>query len=297
MARACDVKFECFAAFILIVTLFWVHGCLIFDSCADNSARNSPRHSRAKVSANNSVSFVYIVGVEGVGHHGVTPAIVEIAKSCSMHVISQNPILRKTMVQNTAKQGLTYLERIRDRPYHNTWNSNILVIEDSSFPTGNNSRVSSPVAKKEQRVYDLVRLHHRIRSTFNINLKYLYLNRGFYRTVASHVEFDGTFERHAQVLSDFVAHLGTEYASINALEPGLWRQMSYEWFTEMKNCTLLVSSVAGFLGWGGCDFEKACVKLQHVIRQPAVRHVKETEKAFADAFNITLPIPYLEYSP
>jgi len=297
MARWCEVKFECFAAFVLLIILLWVHGCLLFDSCPDTSARDAPRQPGARVSANNNVSFIYIVGVEGVGHHGITPAIVEIAKSCKMYVMSQNADLRRAMVLNVATPYLYALQRIRDRPYHNKWNNKIAIIEDSSFPTGNCSRVSSPVEKKGLHLYDLVRLHHRTRSAYNINLKYLYLNRDFYRTVASHPEFDGTFQRHAQVLSDFIGYLGTEYAAINAAERGLWRQVSYEWFTEMKNCTQLVSAIIGFVGWDGCDIEEACANLRNVIRQPTVKEVNATDKAFADAFDVKLPIPYLEYRP
>ena len=194
-------------------------------------------------------------------------------------VTCKNAALRKAMVLNVATPYLYALQRIRDRPYHNKWNNKIAIIEDSSFPTGNRSRVSSPAEKKQQRLYDLARLHHRTRSAHNINLKYLYLNRDFYRTVASHPEFDGTFQRHAQVLSDFIGHLGREYAAINAAEPGLWKQISYEWFIEMRNCTQLVSAIVNFIGWDGCDIEQACASLRTVIRQPTSKEVNASEKA------------------
>lgn len=65
----------------------------------------------------------------------------------------------------------------------------------------------------------------------------------------------------------------------------------------MKNCTQLVGAIIGFIGWDGCVIEEACANLSRVIRQPSLKEVNVTEKAFAEAFDAKLPIPYLQYNP
>eukprot|EP01032_Pedospumella_encystans_P025103 gene25103-28383_t len=132
----------------------------------------------------------------------------------------------------------------------------VLFIEGSSFPTDG--------AKQA-----------------NVAIKFLHLTRDFYRTVASHPEFDGTFEKHAEVLHNFTRYIDTEYRIIDAKESGLWRQIKYEWFTEMDNCTALASAIVDFMGWSECNLSQACAILREDLRPPTPRAVNETEYAYA----------------
>ena len=109
----------------------------------------------------------------------------------------------------------------------------------------------------------------------------------------SHPEFDGDYQTHAKVLHDFVGYINEEYQRIEAKESGLWRQINYEWFSPMENCTSLVTSLIDFVGWSECDVERACRSLQEDLRPPTKREVDETARAFIEQFNVTLPIPML----
>jgi hypothetical protein len=46
------------------------------------------------------VTYIYVVGVEGVGHHGVTPALSVFAKACNNYVEYQPDYLRKSQGQH-----------------------------------------------------------------------------------------------------------------------------------------------------------------------------------------------------
>lgn len=241
------------------------------------------------------MTYLYIVGVEGVGHHGVTPAVEAIAHSCGQMVVYENKWLRNAhkfknehLFQTTMKGFATkQRENFRD----------VLFIEDSSLPTGNVARHTTNATNKVVfNSYDLVWVYNTVKKVEGVKVKFLYLNRDFYRTVASHPEFDRGFEKHAKVLHDFIWYINAEYQIIDGKESDLWRQISYEWFTEMDNCTALVTAVADFVGFKTCDVSSACTLLKkylHSKRKP----VNATEQAYAQQFNVTLPIPVLDISP
>ena len=211
----------------------------------------------------NNVSFLYIVGVEGTGHHGVTPAIASIAKTCNYHVIYENEILRKTSARLLSLSYISALNKYKYSNYPNT--NNILIIEDQSFPTDKERRVSTMENKKASGKYNLEWMYDRTVEV-GVNMKFLHLTRDFYKSVASHPEFDVTFHRHAKVLYDFIWYIHSEYQLINQKKEGLWKQVSYEWFKEMKNCTAIVSAVIDFAGWNNCDVDFACQILGQTLK-------------------------------
>lgn len=247
----------------------------------------------------NKVSLLYIVGVEGVGHHGVTPAIAAIAKTCNYHVLYENSALRKAQAKSLAKGYMSTLNAYKHFDLSastNNSNSKVLIIEDQSFPTDGEKRNSTNAFKKTSGKYNLEWVYDQARAT-NVGTKFLYLNRDFYRAVASHPEFDGGFERHAQVLHDFVWYIHSEYVLIEHKEKGLWGQVNYEWFTERENCTALVSAVIEFMNFDHCDVTFACQVLNSTIKHSRKRFVNESDYAYAQSFNTTLSIPVLDIAP
>ena len=244
--------------------------------------------------ARNNVSFLYIVGVEGTGHHGVTPAIASIAKTCNYHVIYESTVLRNAgakLLPRTYQAGLNTHKKLE---YSGT--KKVLIIEDQSFPTDTHRRVSSMESKKASGKYNLEWMYDRSVEA-GIDMRFLYLTRDFYKAVASHPEFDVTFHRHADVLRDFIWYINSEYELISKKKEGLWKQVSYEWFKEMRNCTALVSAVIDFAGWNHCDVDFACQILGQTLRNSTKRTVNATELAYARSMNVTLPIPVLDITP
>ena len=236
-------------------------------------------------------TFLYIVGVEGVGHHGVSPAIASIAQYCQQHVLYEHKVLRTHFSHMSTLKFKTTLAQLTTvlSP------KSVLFIEGSSFPTDRVRRNSPDNNKRLFGLYNINWLYDQAKQA-NVAIKFLHLTRDFYRTVASHPEFDGTFEKHAEVLHDYLWYIDTEYRSIEAKESGLWRQIKYEWFTEMDNCTALAAAIVDFMGWSECNLSQACAILREDLRPPTPRAVNETEYAFTQTFNVSVSTPLLNIS-
>jgi hypothetical protein len=241
----------------------------------------------------NDVSFLYIVGVEGVGHHGVTPAVASIAKTCNYHIIFGSTVLRRFQYKLLPKSYASTIASHRHAFYPGT--TKVLVVEDSSFPADKDARNSTAQKKKSLGKYNLEWVYDRAVEA-KASPRFLYLTRDFYRAVASHPEFDDGFEPHAQVLHDFTTYIHSEYEAISRKQPGIWGQVHYEWFAELRNCTALVSAIIDFAGWDHCDVEYACQVLRQTLRNSTARAVNATQYAYAQTFNITSPVPLLDIS-
>jgi hypothetical protein len=246
---------------------------------------------------NNSLTYIYIAGVEGVGHHGVTPAIAAIARTCNEHVAYHDPVLKQAHINRNGTLFQHYLQYMQRADMAN--HARVTFIEDASLPTDNKLRNSTMAEKKNYSAYDLEWPLDELHKFGDVKVRYFYLSRDFYRTVNSHPEFDRTFERHGQVLYDYVQYIGAEYERINTKQPALWRHITYEWFTGLNNtagCTALVSAIIDFAGWNDCDVEFACQMLNATLSRPRTRtHDTNTaDQAYARRFNTTLPIPPLE---
>jgi hypothetical protein len=279
----------CFAAIICLLLL----RCKVAKSCHDFIyGYLNPATKKSVQSVQNEISYVYVVGVEGVGHHGVVPAIAAIGEACEHYIVYEHKLLRSYQYKHQSQDFRSILEVSK---HVRAPAPQVLVVEDASFPSGKDLRVGSYAQKKAHGKYDLEWIYDEIHAVGEIGVKFLFVSRDFYRTVASHPEFDNGFEAHAQVLHDYAWYIHQEYQRIESKEPGLWRQIAYEWFTEMKNCPALVKEVAQFLDLGTCNIELACQKLASVVRKESVKTVNATERAIAMSFNVSVPIPYLPY--
>eukprot|EP01032_Pedospumella_encystans_P009112 gene9112-10759_t len=242
----------------------------------------------------NTLSYLYIVGVEGVGHHGVTPVLASIAKTCNYHVLYENGALRTACNQNTPNRYKSLLNAMKRLKVPNT--NKTIIIEDQSFPTDNLGRNTTAAHKKNITSYNLEWIYNHTNAV-NVNAKFIHLTRDFYRSVASHPEFDFGFQRHADVLHAFLMHINAEYLAINQLAPNLWTEVDYESFTHMKNCTALVSAVINFLQWDECDVDFACDIIKSTVKMGRNRTVNAEHFAYAQSFNTTLSIPKLDIQP
>jgi hypothetical protein len=248
------------------------------------------------------LNFIYVVGVEGVGHHGVTPALSVIAKSCGQLVAYEPRPLRMARRDAAARAYSSILYRWgtglhEGLPSFGTLKElrGVTVIEDQSFPTDGLHRNGSATEMKATLDYNIEWVYSRARLA-SANIRFFHLTRDFYRTASSHVEFDSGFQKHALVLKDFQEHIRTEYEAIEASQPGLWRQLHYEWFTEMRNCTALASAIIDFAGWDYCDVDFACEVLHKTLRNSTKRSINKADYAFAQSLNASISIPDLDIS-
>lgn len=295
-------NFGHFLSFLAVVLTLLLYRCSLVNDCsksifrpATTAAGTASEYKNGTKPGMNSVSYLYIVGVEGVGHHGISPAIAHIAKACKRTVVYQFAALRRSHRFKNSKTLSFLVKKLR---HLDTSNQLVQVIEDSSFPSGPNWRNSTALDKKRHNPYDLEWMFNNLVQNGISDIKFLYLTRDFYRTVASHPEFDGSYVEHAKVLHDFVQYLLSEYNTINSKKPNsgnLWRQISYEWFTEMRNCTELVTSVVQFTGWQDCDITRACAKLNHTIIPPKLKSINESDLALIKNLNASVNIPFLNY--
>jgi hypothetical protein len=261
---------------------------------AEHGEKSLSRHSSVNVKT--PVSYTYVVGIEGVGHHGVTPALAVIAKSCGHHVEYQPHFLRHVQSRGLPGYYSAFLSRMATWDTDRTQGADkVSVIEDQSFPMDFLKRNSTMEEKKSVFKYNVEWLYNQTERT-GASIRFLHLTRDFYRTVASHADFDGGFKNHALVLKSFQEHIRSEYEITEARQPGLWRQIHYEWFTDMRNCTALASAIIEFAGWDNCDVDFACELLHKTLRKSTKRSVNETDYAFAQSLNASIPIPDLDIS-
>jgi hypothetical protein len=242
----------------------------------------------------NRLTYVYVVGVEGVGHHGVVPAIAEIGKACNYHVVYEHKLLRQFQNEHKVENFRSILEVSK---HVKAPLPDVLVVEDASFPSGGHLRNASYASKKDSGRYDLEWIYDQISAVGGINVRFLYLSRDFYRAVASHPEFDGGFVQHAEVMHDYTQFIESEYKLIESKHQGLWRQIRYEWFTELSDCPSLVGNIAAFLNLEHCGVEQACKRIASTVRKERAMVVNETEKVIARSYQLDVSIPVLPYVP
>jgi hypothetical protein len=306
---------------LCIVALF-VDNCIVKSVCSWQSVSSVFRSSGDQpVFADNQLIYLYLVGVEGVGHHALSPALKVIAESCGSHVVYQDRSLRMSHLLNYSASFDNYIARLRYKSV--LPKTKLLLLEDASFPSGLFAdRNSSSAAIKRNNRYSLVWLYNRLIQYPFIKVKFLYLSRDTFRTVNSHRHFDGSFEAHATVLQKFVQHLhnqfevieqnrmdsntgtgtGTGSMSLSSSSSPVWGQVQYEWLTSafLQNeaaCYNAVSTIATFLEFilEDCDLQHVCKGLAGVVRKEnqMVGLLNSNELAFVRNMNISLPIPFL----
>ena len=295
LALACTVAI----VFLLMLRCRFVPSCSYkfrgYLNSSTNTISQSQPHSTEHV-INNNLTYVYVVGVEGVGHHGVVPVISLIGKACHHHVVYEHKILRG---YHSSKNSSNFRSIMEASKHAKAPKNNVMIIEDASFPSGLNNRFGSHQDIKSTGHYDLEWIYNEINEIKDIKLKFLFLSRDFYRTVASHIQFDENFEKHAQLMHTYTWYIHSEYEKITQKESDLWKQIRYEWFVDLHNCTRLVYEIAAFLelSQDSCNFKHLCEKLPHFLHAPRNITVNTTEQAIAGSYNTSVPIPYLQYLP
>jgi hypothetical protein len=254
--------------------------------------------TKGSVGDSQTVSILYLVGLDGVGHRDITPMLSVIARSCRYHVEYRPQALQDIMLlpdpdaidsrfslylRKTAEMGVAH-------------KSKVIIIDQFTLPRNGLLRDSNVHQEQQKSTYSLQKLFNRGLKE-GINIKMLYLKRNFYDIVASHTDYySGSFENRVRILQSFIKHLASEYAAISSKDPDSWNTVHYEWFAKMSDCAVLVSAIIDFAGWDRCDVEHACQALKRTAFKAAKPAVDEKNYRYAQTVNVDTDIPVLDLS-
>jgi hypothetical protein len=295
----------------LLVYLALLYSLLTYQSTAQHEDLYVNNNQQLPLPSSDAFSFVFIVGIEGVGHHWLHPLLTEVAWACGRHFVPEKSGKMFSSLETLFWQhDDTTFRYMMNQTFFHTKNST--VIFSASFPYDWVARGFSVKDIKKKPHYDIEWIVRNIRKVnmrnqININMKFLYLTRDTYDTVLSHCDFEihragYTNETkcimHTDVLERYTQHIANEYAIIESLQPDMWKQIKYEWFLRGEQCEVLVSSLVGFLGWGNtnntnCDALSACEAIKKKRRRPSSRPLDCKDFHYIMSKNLTLPIPDL----
>jgi hypothetical protein len=172
--------------------------------------------------------------------------------------------------------------------------SKAIIIDQFTLPRNGLLRDSNVQQEQHSSTYTLQKLFSRGHKE-NVNIKMLYLKRNFYDIAASHTDYySGTFENRVRILQSFIKQLSSEYTSISKTDPDSWNTVYYEWFANIKDCSVLVSSIIDFAGWDQCDVEYACQALKRTAFRATKPAVDEKNFKYAQTVNVDTDIPVLD---
>ena len=183
--------------------------------------------------------IVYILGVEGATHHGITPIIEALAKqqydpeSGRAYQVDSEAIYIKVGLFGWNKKIITnwgfsitpdiddpiFVQRVVERSCPNDGNKHIL-IESTSFPSG---QVDDPRLYRVHRQNewmsmspeDIANNDKAQQQPFNItafvdayspyvDIKFVVIHRPFIETIASHIKWDGGAVTHSNIIHGFL---------------------------------------------------------------------------------------------
>lgn len=248
-------------------------------------------------------SYLYLVGLEGCGHHGVTEFIKVIGKACGeslyLDVTYEHPYtLRKATLHRREKQFVTFVNGVREKQ-----NTSMSLIDWRSFPF-EGYRPDTPVAIKSVGLYDLDWIGRTAKKS-GLKAKFLYLNRNTVDMVDSH-QFDKTFEQKIRLLHAMLEHIQNEAKIFTVSYPNSchWAQTSFERFLgDPADVAKVVTSIINFFEWGrgdgvtlgesGCNISSAVEGIIARRRVPKLHTLSAAEKQFLDQFDWTINVPIL----
>jgi len=174
------------------------------------------------------VQFIFIVGVEGCGHHGLFPVIETALKSSNQakgrkaQVFTRWPPIRQLF--ELMQHGVELA--------HNT-GSRQFVVEDNSFPSHMN--------RDPARQWDIVEMVDLLSPYADIKILALY--RDPIATTFSHAEWDGGMKNHARLVATFLEYLNKKLLQ---LEPAIVKSLRYEDLVD--NHDQLAMPLSDYLG-------------------------------------------------
>lgn len=197
---------------------------------------------------NNKVSFIYVVGVEGCGHHGLSLIIENAIKNFKetsgekVIVYRYLPKLRDIFCEFWYSTDYTPFDVKRDiikeifkESFHKKLETECkyFILEDNSFP--------SELRRGLDKQWDLEEMTELLRPYAKIH--YLVLYRDPIAMTFSHKEYDGGLRNHALVVADFLEYLDSKLANLGS---EVFRVINYKDLIDKQKA--LGPALAGFLG-------------------------------------------------
>ena len=248
--------------------------------------RRTPLHQDHVHYSNESrITFLYIIGVEGSGHHLLRPLLQHLAWITGHRPLygSTTPFHNELWFNRYLNQSQELRNFFIDKVLHPK--EHVAVIEFASFPFENNCRSCTPGGIKLDEHYDLEWLYNALlplKRENMVEIKFMVLNRDWIRTVTSHwptlQTTDGGLYQHAKYQSNFLNHIVNEFRRVEHTEVKMktknslshtWIQVMYEWFSckSQHFCRDLMTNLFEYLNWKVTDhhIETSCSDLMKIF--------------------------------
>ena len=173
------------------------------------------------------IKYVYILGVEGCGHHGFFPAVVNLIENSNPDrsiVYKRWKRLRNIFNEiwidrNSASydKGVAEIDRLMKKLLTKAQSENgvIYIIEDKSFPSSS--------IRDARKGWNLVELFQLMQQYAEVYL--IMLNRDPIASTFSHMNWDGGFRGHAKVITNALDYLSE---SLQIIGTENFRSIAYE---------------------------------------------------------------------
>ena len=254
------------------------------------------RISKQPFAKRENCQIVYVLGVEGSIHHGFTPILQALAeqqvdnKGEPYIVEYANGRLRKALFglhgETRSLDDETMIRHLFRKICPNDDRKRVF-IEDISFPAGHVDETRSyrvkrqPSWAKMRDIRDIAQDRQAINHPTNLykfvqsyseysDIKFVLIHRSFVETIASHTEFDGNVQYHANVIKGFILLISRflKRTPVDLEGKPLWtlvcmeRLMKkyYNGDDERRNISRqrILNYLNLFLGWGARSTCQGC---------------------------------------
>ena len=204
--------------------------------------------------------IVYVLGVEGSGHHGVSDVLIQTLanEQDDIELRFRDHDFRKIMTARDSAEIAPKMERICKAP-----NERTVIVEDTSFPTGLEYRkiYAGRPAMDVAAILD-IKPHpldlESLVDTFSphADIKFVILHRPFFSVAVSHSEYkvDGGITGHGEVMSGHMRYLGKLFKPDRLGGKVNWMLLCTDRLRTTER-DAVVGELADFLGWAKrqCD--------------------------------------------
>lgn len=265
--------------------------------------------------AESKSTFIWVVGVEGAGHHALKPLVEMLAQITRRKVMFRGGGDRNFRNQfwynhysNRPDNLQSYWRKDINKREGVKKSTHTCIVEFVSFPFEHECRHCNIGTIKMDEHYDLEWVYkalYPLREEEEVTMKILYLERDWWSTVAAHevdlgaADFDQNFRGHAAVMERYLHHIYNEYERIAKFAPDerSWAGVKYEWFSHEASgvkCEVLVKALFEFLEWPVTDgdVEHSCEEIGIMFHAPH-KHAKTKDYDHVMSLNHTYPFPML----
>lgn len=223
--------------------------------------------------------MLFMVGIEGAGHHATNPMLNSIVEHCGYEVDHSNLQFRE-LVEAKDELALRKFFRMRRR------NQTRVVRPAFSFPNKERCRnVHQPLDVKRCGLYDIEFVYRALKKE-EMEGRFVYVHRNLISAISSHTGWDNNYRNHTAIMMHYLNHIYSEYLVIQAETPGWWTRIEYDDLQEARKLTEVIYHLADFFGWKNCNMEAIVAQAKghlhaprnrtHIFQNGIKRHVERT---------------------